>query len=86
MSQYIDFEQHYEERKLKRANNRESSPKILQERGITFELKNNGAHLVVTHNNKVADFWPGTGKYQVRGSGKYKRGVFNLLKDLEAVQ
>lgn len=71
-----------EESKAKRAGNRENSAEILTQRGVSFTPKNGGAHLIVNHNGKVADFWPGTGKYQVRGAGPYKRGVFNLLKDL----
>lgn len=71
-----------EESQAKRAGNRENSADILAQRGISFTTNNAGAHLIVTHNHKTADFWPGTGKYQVRGTGQYKRGVFNLLKDL----
>jgi hypothetical protein len=63
----------------RRAGNRDSSAAVLAERGITFESKNSGVHLIVTHGEKVADFWPGTGKYIVRG-GRQGRGVFNLLK------
>lgn len=63
----------------RRAGNRESSAALLAERGVAFESKNNGVHLIVTHGEKVADFWPGTGKYIVRG-GRQGRGVFNMLK------
>lgn len=66
----------------RRAANRESSAELLRQRGVAFEEKNDGAHLVVRHGRKVADLWPGTGKYSVRGSGVYKRGVFRLLNDL----
>ena len=65
----------------RRASNRESSATLLTERGIVFEAKNSGAHLIVKHGDKVADFWPGTGKFIVRG-GKQGRGVFNLLKKI----
>lgn len=71
-----------EESQAKRAGNRENSAKILESRNVPFLSMNSGAHLIVSYNGKTADFWPGTGKYQVRGTGKYKRGVFNLLKDL----
>jgi hypothetical protein len=64
----------------RRAKNRQSSAEMLAERGIQFETKNMGAHLVVSHDGKVADFWPGTGKYIPRGGGRPGRGVFNLLK------
>ncbi len=63
----------------RRAGNRESSAALLAERGVAFESKNSGVHLIVTHGEKVADFWPGTGKYIVRG-GRQGRGVFNMLK------
>ena len=68
--------------KARRASNRETSPDILRKRGVGFETKNDGAHLIVRHADKVADFWPGTGKYNVRGSKSYRRGVFNLLRDI----
>ena len=53
---------------------------MLQELGVSFERKNMGAHLIVSHDGKVVDFWPGTGKYIPRGFGQPGRGVFNLLK------
>lgn len=71
-----------EEGRERRANNRESTPEVLRAHGVSFVSKNAGAHLIVTHGKHVADLWPGTGKYQVRGTGRYKRGVFNLLRDL----
>lgn len=64
----------------KRAANREKSAEILRLRGINFKSKNNGVHLVVYGLREVIDFWPGTGKYVVRGSGVTGRGVRNLLK------
>ena len=64
----------------RRAKNRQGSAELLAERGIQFEAKNMGAHLIVSHEGKVADFWPGTGKYIPRGGGRPGRGVFNLLK------
>ncbi|WP_440984955.1 hypothetical protein ACQHIH_16215 [Xanthomonas sontii] len=74
----------------RRASNRETSPQVLQQHGVQFEVKNDGAHLVVRHAGKVADLWPGTGKYRVRRPGgkgeKYRRGVFNLLRDLGVQQ
>ena len=68
------------ESQARRADNRESSAEILADRGIQFERKNMGAHLIVTHGGKVVDFWPGTGKFIPRGFGRPGRGVFNLLK------
>lgn len=66
----------------RRAANRENSAELLRQRGVPFEEKNDGAHLIVRYGGKVVDFWPGTGKYSVRGSGVYKRGVFRLLQDI----
>lgn len=66
----------------KRASNRASTPEVLLARGVAFASKNGGAHLIVTHGNQVADLWPGTGKYNVRGTPHYRRGVFRLLRDL----
>lgn len=65
----------------KRECNRERAPRLLTEAGIYFECKNGGAHLIVAANGCTYDFWPGTGKYCKRG-GPYRRGIFNLLKDI----
>lgn len=70
-----------QESQLRRSHSRENSPKILTERGIEFEIKNQGVHLIVRGNGHVVDFWPGTGKFIMRERGSRKgRGVFNLLK------
>ena len=69
----------YSDSKLKRASNRESSASILSKAGIKFETRNGGAHLIVSHDGLVFDFWPGTGKFCLRGTAVYQRGVFRLL-------
>lgn len=66
----------------RRAHNRASTPEVLADHGVKFTAHNNGAHLVVEYNSKTADLWPGTGKYLVRGAKQYRRGVFNLMRDL----
>ena len=80
------FNAHREESQARRASHRETTPVLLQQHGVAFDVKNDGAHLVVRHAGKVADLWPGTGKYRVRRPGgkgeQYRRGVFNLLRDL----
>ena len=76
------FSLHREVSQAKRAYNREQGPLILKQHGITFESKNDGAHLVVTHNGHVVSYWPGTGKYLFRGADRKGRGVFNLLRSL----
>ncbi len=71
-----------EEGKKKRASNLASSTQILIDNGINFESKNHGVHLVVKHNDKIADFWPSTGKFTIRGEVGYHRGIKNLLNKL----
>jgi hypothetical protein len=81
---YLDLEAMRKRSKEKRAHNRENSALLLQERGIQFESKNGGAHLIVTHNGKTVDFWPGTGKFVFRRSTKHGRGVKTLISALGA--
>ncbi len=66
-------------KKKKRASNTESSTEVLKSRGVDFESKNNSAHLVVTFDSIIVDFWPSTGKWISR-SGRSGRGVFKMLK------
>lgn len=68
------------ESQKRRAANRDNSPMILQQYGIPYESKNNGAHLVVGTKPKLFDFWPGTGKWKCRLTGKEGRGVFPLME------
>ena len=72
-----------EQSQERRANNRESSAAILTNKGIPFESKNGGAHLIV--NGGEVDFWPGTGKWIFRQSRKQGRGVRQLLKALRSI-
>ena len=79
---FNEMRQHSQE---KRASNRENPVQILTEHGIEFESKNIGAHLIVKHDGKTVDFWPGTGKWNVR-DGRQGRGVFRLLEHLGVKQ
>jgi hypothetical protein len=72
--------------KRKRAANRHRSAALLQSRGFKFEERNGGAHLIVTHGDVVADLWPGTGKFKLRGASEYGRGVFNLIRELKGAK
>lgn len=74
------FEAMKEASKLKRAANRQGSAEILTARGIAFESKNGGAHLIVRHNGKVVDAWPGTGRWIFRGGTPEGRGIMNLVR------
>lgn len=63
----------------KRASNRESCKDILDAKGVMYERKNEGAHLIVSGKLGKIDYWPGTGKFIAR-NGKQGRGIVNLLK------
>lgn len=76
-----DFRAMREHSKEKRADNRESSADALKRAGVSFDIRNRGAHLIVKHNGIRIDFWPGTGKWSSAG-GRHSRGVFELLKFL----
>ncbi|KKN56856.1 hypothetical protein LCGC14_0567810 [marine sediment metagenome] len=65
----------------KRAANRASSRGLLEHAGVAFTVHNDGAHLVVAGR---WDFWPGTGKWIDRQGGKYRRGVFPLIKAIRS--
>ena len=71
-----------EHKAKKKKQNKISSTELLTKCGFDFESKNNGNHLIVYFCGRIADFWPSTGKYCVRG-GRYKRGVKNLINDLK---
>ena len=62
----------------KRANNRATSAEILKARGIKFDRKNAGVHLIVYGENNTIDFWPGTGRWACRSGNSSGRGVFTL--------
>lgn len=70
------FNAHRKACQEKRASNREQSTQILESKGIAFEMRNNGAHLIVADHY---DFWPGTGLWKDRQDGKRGRGVHSLL-------
>lgn len=75
------YKENKEAARVKKLSNLEFSTKLLTDNGINFESKNGGIHLIINHNNIIADFWPSTGKFQIRGKG-YSRGVRGLLKGL----
>lgn len=66
--------------KERRRNNRENSADLLRQKGVEFESKNHGAHLIVEGRCCLIDFWPGTGKFITR-NGRKGRGVRNLIKE-----
>lgn len=68
-----------EQAREKRANNTTSSTALLLSSKLQIESKNNGSHIVVMGKNGVADFWPSTGLWIVRGQKKRRRGVKKLI-------
>lgn len=74
-------------KQAKRAGNRNSSAKMLSDAGINYEAKNGGAHLIVSCQDGIIDFWPGTGKFITRQwkggysiTGRGVRRVIGLAK------
>lgn len=68
----------------RRENNRASGKRILIEAGAAVTDNSGGVHLVAKFGTTVVDFWPGTGRFRVRGSDVDGRGVFSLLKRVGA--
>lgn len=69
-----------EAKKEKKEYNYENSVRMLKENNINFKVQPNGSHLVVESD---VDYWPSTGKFIHRGSGKSGRGIRNLLTFLK---
>lgn len=69
-------------KKAKKALNQEWSTECLNRLGVDFEVFNWGNHLAVVHpaGNTIIDFWPSTGKWITRGTGRHGRGIRNLLR------
>lgn len=78
------FQDNKKESQERRASNRTRSTAMLQEKGIPFEKKNNGYHLIVGVKPELIDFWPGTGKWTCRSTGRAGRGVFDLIRMLDS--
>lgn len=50
----------------------------LKDKGISFESKNNGQHLVVHSLLGTIDYWPSTNKWKVRDTGESGHGAIEL--------
>jgi len=68
--------------KCRKRNNMNGTITMLGKNGFSYEAKNNGAHFIIRHNGKIADLWPATGKFNIRGDNRYFRGVRLLIKIL----
>lgn len=82
-----DFKALREESQIKRASNRNNASEILKKAGVSFLIKNGGAHFVVfclaESQKPQFDFWPGTGKFINRNTKRSGRGIFNLIREAE---
>ncbi len=76
--QFAVFAEMKEQSRVKKMSNLESSTKILDERKINYQKLTQWHYRVGEY-----DFWPTTGKFMHRASGKTGRGVFELLKLIE---
>jgi hypothetical protein len=68
----------------RRSERRESAPDTLRARGINFDVRNGGAHLIVKTSNGCVDFWPGTQRWMSRlknkaGQGRGFKSLFSFL-------
>lgn len=70
-----------EQSKKKKDLNLEYAHKKLQELGIDY--LDYGYHFAVISGDKTYDFWPTTGKWCLRNSGNYKRGINGLIKAIQ---
>lgn len=72
------FEAYKEAKKDKKAANVESSLALLRARNIEHQVCNWANHHTFVANRY--DFWPSTGLWRDRKSGRTGRGVLNLIK------
>ena len=68
-----------EHRKAKKLKNQECSTGMLKKLGINIESKNNGNHLIIPARAGKIDFWPSTGKWICRSTGRSSRGIKRLM-------
>ena len=66
----------------KKQRNKEYSTALLVKRGIKFESRNEGLHLMIETSIGRVNFYPSTGLYNGALQG---RGVKNLLKTLKLI-
>lgn len=73
---------YHEARRQKRVQNAAYSTQALTDAGVHFRAYNGGAHLIIQHEGKTVDFWPGTGLWKDRMRATQNRGLVRLLKHL----
>ena len=69
-----------EHKKEKKRSNAEKSRQVLESKGIAFDVKNGGIHLIVYFDGADVDFWPSTGLFIERNGKSEGRGVFSMIK------
>ena len=69
-----------DEGQRKRERNRDYAQAALEQRGINFEIKNFGAHIIVDGPHGKIDYWPGTGRWICRISKRRMFGIRSLLQ------
>lgn len=63
-----------------RRESRDKAPRKLKSAGYRFDVKNNGAHIIIYGASVTVDFWPGTGKWISRNYPDRGRGMISLMK------
>lgn len=76
------FKEHRRYAQGRRRENKEKSTALLVERGVKFESRNDGLHLMIETAKGRVNFYPSTGLFYGAIEG---RGVFNLLKELKGL-
>jgi len=66
------------ENKAKKKSNLEFATQYLIDKGVAFESKNSGLHLIVSGERHTIDYWPSTGFFKVRGHDYQCRGINTL--------
>lgn len=75
----VDWKAYKEASRLRRGESRISGAGMLRKHGVDFKSSNGGAHLIVNHNGRRFDYWPGTGKWLDWANKTYHRGQDELL-------
>lgn len=67
--------------KSMKAKRRDAAPGDLTMAGLqNYEIKNNGAHIIIHAPAGRVDYWPGTGKYR-KGNSKTKYGFDQMIQE-----
>lgn len=79
----MNWTEHKKESQERRKRNLAESTELLKQSGVSFSPHNNGVHLVIDGSWRgMVDFWPSTGKWTIRETGRTDRGVHKLLEYL----